>query len=86
MLMKLTADHKILGIAGQINSFRGPHLAFGPYVVHPCSWLSRMFNLVWYDCNSHAYIRKLLIYLQFLITELQKQAKNHRCQLVRFFK
>jgi len=25
-----------LGFAGQIESFRGPHLARGPYVVHAC--------------------------------------------------
>jgi hypothetical protein len=33
--------NKILGLAGQIKSFRGPDLARGPYVVH--AW-SKMFS------------------------------------------
>ena len=33
----------MLGLAGQIKSFHGPHLACGPYVVHACSsWSSHL--------------------------------------------
>ncbi len=31
---KLNKENK--GLWGQIKNFRGPHLARGPYVVHPC--------------------------------------------------
>ena len=33
-IKKTSLNRKILGFAGQIKSFRGPHLARGPYVVH----------------------------------------------------
>jgi len=32
-------------LGGQINSFRGPHLACGPYVVHP--WFKAKSRLKW---------------------------------------
>jgi len=38
--------NKIWGFAGQIKSFRGPHLARRPYIVHACSkyWVSNYFK------------------------------------------
>ena len=38
---------EILDFAGKIKSFRGPHLAHGPYVVHVCSrqlWILPVFS------------------------------------------
>ena len=49
--------YKILGFAGQIKSFRGPHLARGPYVVHACS------RVLWVGSSGDANYYNSLIFI-----------------------
>ncbi len=43
-----------MGFAGQIENFRGPHLAHGPYVVHAWSKQSVRENLITLDTTNLA--------------------------------
>ncbi len=40
-IKKRSKTNKIKGFRGQIKSFRGPHFALGPYVVHHWSRVSK---------------------------------------------